>query len=67
LSLQQLLYRGIRAAVVLADPETFGGFPGADTIERKLGELRVPVYRLEQGQPLDEALRQGALAATVGR
>jgi uncharacterized protein (DUF58 family) len=66
-SLQQLLYRGIRATVVLVDPETFGGYPGADMIERKLGELRVPVYRLEQGQPLDQALRQGTLVAANGR
>jgi uncharacterized protein (DUF58 family) len=66
-SLQQLLYRGVRAAVVLVEPESFGGFPGADTVERKLGELRVPVYRWEQGQPLDHALRQSALAAVASR
>jgi uncharacterized protein (DUF58 family) len=62
-SLQQLWYRGIRASVVLVEPESFGGFPGADAVERKLSELRVPVYRWEQGQPLDEALRQSTLAA----
>jgi uncharacterized protein (DUF58 family) len=66
-SLQQLLYRGIRAAVVLVEPESFGGFPGADTVERKVSELRVPVYRWEQGQPLDQALRQSALAAALSR
>lgn len=62
-SLQQLLYRGIRVSVVLVEPESFGGFPGADALEDKLSELRVPVYRWEQGQPLDEALRQSTLAA----
>jgi hypothetical protein len=66
-SLQQLLYRGIRATVVLVEPESFGGFPGADAIEQKLGELRVPVYRWEQGRPLDQALRQSTLAAATSR
>jgi hypothetical protein len=65
--LQQLLYRGIRATVVLVDPQTFGGWPGADTITQKLGELRVPVYRVEQGQPLDQALRAPAVAGLAAR
>ncbi|HEX6288509.1 MAG TPA: DUF58 domain-containing protein [Herpetosiphonaceae bacterium] len=57
-SLQQLLYRGMQAVVIFIDPQTFGGWPGADTIMAKLNELRVPVYRLEQGQSLDRALSQ---------
>ncbi|WP_026369318.1 DUF58 domain-containing protein [Kallotenue papyrolyticum] len=56
-SLQQLLYRGIRAVVVYVDQETFGGWPAQPVLTR-LGELRVPVYRVAQGQPLSEALRQ---------
>lgn len=62
-SLQQLLYRGIQTVVILIDQETFGGWPGTDAIIGKLNELRVPVYRVEQGQSLDHALRQ-PIAAT---
>lgn len=56
-SLQQLLYRGIQTVVVLIDQESFGGWPGT-TVLTKLSELRVPIYRVTQGQPLDQALRQ---------
>lgn len=66
-SLQQLLYRGIQAVVILIDPETFGGWPGADSIVAKLGELRVPVYRMRQGQPLDQALQIPAVAGVGAR
>ncbi len=61
-SLQHLLYRGIQAVVVLVDPQTFGGWPGADMIEAKLGELRVPVLRIAQGQAIDQALQAQVLA-----
>jgi len=57
-SIQQLMYRGIRAVVIFIDPETFGGWPGTDGVLRKLNELRIPVYRVTQGQLLDQALRQ---------
>lgn len=63
-SLQQMLYRGIQAVVIWVDQESFGGWPG-ETALRKLSELRVPVYRIRQGQPLSEALRQ-AIAVGVG-
>lgn len=56
-SLQQLLYRGIQTVVVLIDQESFGGWPGTTAVA-KLTELRVPIYRVTQGQPLDQALRQ---------
>lgn len=56
-SLQQLLYRGIRAVVIFVDQESFGGLPGQATL-RKLNELSVPVYRVEQGQALNHALQQ---------
>lgn len=56
-SLQQMLYRGIQTLVIFVDQETFGGWPGETTM-RKLSELRVPVYRIVQGQPLDQALQQ---------
>jgi uncharacterized protein (DUF58 family) len=63
-SLQQLLYRGIRAVVIYVDQESFGGWPGASVLA-KLNELRVPVYRVEMGQSLAEALRY-PLDAGVG-
>jgi uncharacterized protein (DUF58 family) len=66
-SLQQLLYRGIQLVVVLIDPETFGGWPGANTIIRKLSESRVLVYRVEQGQALDQALSQPVAASVRHR
>lgn len=65
-SLQQMLYRGIRAVVIYIDPETFGGFSG-QTALRKLSELRVPVYRVAQGQPLDLALRVPTVTGVGGR
>ncbi len=60
-SLQQLLYRGVRAVVVFIDQETFGGLPGTPTLH-KLSELNVPVYRVEQGQALKDALQQPTVA-----
>lgn len=57
-SLQQLLYRGVRAAVVLVDPQSFGGWRDTLTIQARLAELRVPTYLLQQGQSLEAALRQ---------
>lgn len=59
-SLQQLLYRGSRAVVVLVDPQSFGGWHDSLTIQSRLAELRVPTYLFRQGQTLDEALRQPA-------
>lgn len=56
-ALQQHLYRGVRAAVVFVDPQSFGGWRDAEPILRGLAELRVPTYRLRQGQPIGEALK----------
>lgn len=64
-SLQQLLYRGIQTVVVLVDQESFGGWP-SQTVLTKLSELRLPIYRVTQGQPLDHALRQ-PIAAGAGK
>ncbi|HNP88179.1 MAG TPA: DUF58 domain-containing protein [Kouleothrix sp.] len=55
-SLQQLLYRGVRAVVVLVDPETFGGWRNTFTVQARLAELRVPTYIFRQGQSLADAL-----------
>ncbi|NTU83772.1 MAG: DUF58 domain-containing protein [Chloroflexales bacterium] len=56
-ALQQHLYRGVRAAVVFVDPQSFGGWRDPEPIIRHLAELRVPTYRLKQGQRLAEALK----------
>lgn len=54
--LQQLLYRGVRAVVVLIDPQSFGGWRDTLTVRQRLAELRVPTYVYAQGQSLAEAL-----------
>ncbi len=66
-SVQQLLYRGIQVVVIFIDPESFGSVPGTAAIMQKLAGLRVQVYRVKQGQPLDAALREPELATARGR
>jgi uncharacterized protein (DUF58 family) len=61
-SLQHLLLRGVRAVVVLIDPQSFGGWRDSLTIQSRLAELRVPTYVYAQGQSLADALRQPILA-----
>jgi uncharacterized protein (DUF58 family) len=56
-ALQQQLYRGVRAVVIFVDPQSFGGWRDPEPLLRRLAELRVPTYRVRQGQALDEALR----------
>jgi uncharacterized protein (DUF58 family) len=60
-SLQHLLYRGVRAVVVLVDPQSFGGWRDTLTIQARLAELRVPAYIFQQGQSLSDALQRPAL------
>jgi uncharacterized protein (DUF58 family) len=55
-ALQQLLYRGVRAAVLFVDPQSFGGWHDPEPILRRVAELRVPVYRLRQGESIADAL-----------
>ena len=55
--LQQLLYRGVRAVVVLIDAQSFGGWRDTLTVRQRLAELRVPTYSYAQGQSLAEALQ----------
>ncbi len=57
-ALQQHLYRGVRAVVLFVDPRSYGGWQDPEPVLRRLAELRVPVYRLRQGQPLPDALRE---------
>jgi uncharacterized protein (DUF58 family) len=65
-SLQHLLYRGVRAVVILVDPQSFGGWRDSLTIQARLAELRVPTYVFKQGQSLTDALQQPvALGARV--
>lgn len=60
-SLQQLLYRGVRAVTVLVDPESFGGWNDSLAVQARLAELRVPTYIFRQGQSLAEALQQPSM------
>ena len=62
-SLQQLLYRGVRAVVLLIDPQSFGGWRDSLTLRARLAELRVPTYLFVQGQSLADALVRPALLA----
>jgi uncharacterized protein (DUF58 family) len=57
-SLQHLLYRGVRAVVVLVEPQSFGGWRDSLAIQARLAELRVPTYVYAQGQSLADALKQ---------
>ncbi|MCS6880997.1 MAG: DUF58 domain-containing protein [Oscillochloridaceae bacterium] len=57
-ALQQHLYRGVRAVALFVDPRSYGGWQDPEPVLRRLAELRVPTYRLRQGQPLAEALRE---------
>ena len=56
-ALQQQLHRGVRAVVLFVDPQSFGGWRDPEPLLRHLAELRVPTYRLKQGQNLAEALQ----------
>lgn len=55
-SLQQLRYRGVRAAVVLVDPQSFGGWRDTLAVQQRLAELRTPTYLYRYGQRLEDAL-----------
>jgi uncharacterized protein (DUF58 family) len=60
-SLQHLLYRGVRAVVIMVDPRSFGGWRDTLSIQARLAELKVPTYTFEQGQSLAGALAQPAV------
>ncbi|MBX0330965.1 DUF58 domain-containing protein [Oscillochloris sp. ZM17-4] len=55
-ALQQHIYRGVRAAVLFVDPQSFGGWYDPEPTLRRVAELRVPIYRLRQGDSLAAAL-----------
>jgi len=57
-SLQHLVYRGTRAAVMLIDAKSFGGWRESEATLARLAELRVPIYRIREGEPLDRALAE---------
>src|SRR4051812_22540406 len=61
ISLQHLLYRGVRAVVILVDPHSFGGWRDTLGVQARLAELRVPTYLFQQGQSLPDALAHPAL------
>jgi len=57
-ALQQHLSRGVRAVALFVDPQSYGGWQDPEPLLRRLAGLRVPTYRLRQGQPLPESLRE---------
>jgi uncharacterized protein (DUF58 family) len=61
-ALQQLLYRGVRATVLLLDGRSFGAEDGGEATQGLLGTIGVPVYMLRRGQSVSEALAAPAVA-----
>ena len=57
-SLQHLVYRGTRAAVMFIDAKSFGSWRESESTLARLAELRVPIYRIREGEPLDRALAE---------
>jgi len=64
-ALQQHLYRGVRSAVLFVDPQSFGGWRDPEPTLRRLAELRVPTFRLRQGQSLADAIKEQAAATAA--
>lgn len=64
-ALQQHLYRGVRSAVLFVDPQSFGGWRDPEPTLRRLAELRVPTYRLRQGESLADALKEQITATAA--
>ena len=62
-ALRSLTQRGVRAAVILLDPESFGGRQSSDEIATALLAGNVQVHRLRQGESLPAVL---APRGTVG-
>jgi uncharacterized protein (DUF58 family) len=60
-SLQHLLYRGVRAVVILVEPHSFGAWRDTLGVQARLAELRVPTYVFRQGQSLPDALAHPAV------
>jgi hypothetical protein len=48
------------------DSQSFGGWRDPEPTLAKLAELRVPVYRIREGDPLDRALAEPSIRA-LGR
>lgn len=61
---EDLQRRGLHPIVVLLDPQTFGGPPGADGMEKSLASRGVPVCRVRCGDDLAQVL--SAFAAAQG-
>ena len=66
-ALQQQRLRGVRAAVIFVDPSSFGGIHDPEPTLRRVAELRVPVYRLRQGDSLAAALVEPLSAGSQNR
>lgn len=66
-ALQQLVYQGVRAMVLLVDAQSFGGWRDPEPVLARLNELGVLTYRWQQGQPLPEALRMPVIVGGHAR
>lgn len=62
-ALRNLTRRGVRAAVVLVEPSTFGGEANALLAVGSLAADDIPVYLVKQGESLGEALNSPANGA----
>ncbi len=56
LAVDLLSRRGVRPVVVLLDPESFGGPPGADDLAETIAAFGAPVCRVARGEDLGKAL-----------
>jgi len=61
---EELQRRGLHPLVVLIDPDTFGGPPGAETLEKTLTGRGVPVCRVRCNNDLTQTL--SAFASSQG-
>jgi uncharacterized protein (DUF58 family) len=59
-SLQQLLYRGVRAMAVIVDPQSFGGWKDTLAVQARLAEVRVPTALYRHGDRLADVLSRSA-------
>lgn len=65
--LQQLVYQGVQAVVLLVDPQSFGGWRDLEPVVTRLNEMAVTTYRWRQGQSLTEALHTPVVVAGRAR
>lgn len=57
---EDLQRRGLHPIVLLLDPQTFGGPPGADSLEQTLLARGIPTYLVRRGDDLTQTLSASA-------